>query len=301
MSKSYPKQPLTFAQQAQQLIDRGMIVEDRALLEQTLSQINYYRMSAYWYSFRQRDAQNKVIDLFKTGASFKDVITLYEFDRNLRLQVIDAIERIEITLRTRTAYVVSHKYGAFGHTDANNFHPRFKHGGWLEVLEEESTRSKEAFVLHYQQNYTGFPILPIWMATEVMSLGSLSRLYQGLNPDDKRAVAAPFNIHHKRLEDWLHILTYVRNVCAHHSRLWNRELAIRPDATRDKLWQPPVTPRTDRIFYILLVMRQLLKVAGNGCDWQQNCTKLITPIATKVEWQIAMGLPNNWQKHPLWV
>jgi abortive infection bacteriophage resistance protein len=139
------------------------------------------------------------------------------------------------------------------------------------------------------------------MLTEVMSLGSLSRLVRGLKSDDKRAVAVRFQLHPKRLENWMHVLTYVRNVCAHHSRLWNRELAIRPDLKGDRAWLPPVTPRNDRVFYVLLMLRHLLRCCGNGDDWAKASEALLLPVTSNPRWRNAMGFPEDWTNHPRWV
>ncbi len=144
------------------------------------------------------------------------------------------------------------------------------------------------------------------MLTEVMSFGALSFFYKGLINDhkigveDKKAVATYFNLHHKRLGDWLHTLTYVRNVCAHHSRLWNRELAIRPDKVKEVEWRPPMTPRNDRIFYILLMLRYLLRQSGNGDAWATEITILLEPVAKTDAYRRSMGMPENWKEHPLW-
>ncbi len=300
MSENYQKPALTFSDQLECLKNRGLTINDHnhALLQ--LSTISYYRLSAYWYPFRIRDQHGNVTNNFIEDASFEDVISLYEFDRHLRLVIIDAIERVEVYLRTLITYHLGHSYGAFGHTDPHNFHPQFKHTEWLSKLEDEVKRSNDAFINHYKNKYSGFPTLPIWMITEVMSLGSLSFCYTGLKNSDKKVISGELGLHHKRLADWLHKLTYIRNVCAHHSRLWNRELAIRPENSKDPKWNSPVTPRNDRIFYILLMLRYLLKTTNNGENWCKQCNELIEPIAAQDKWRLAMGMPDNWKEHPIW-
>ena len=176
-----------------------------------------------------------------------------------------------------------------------------RHAKWLCDVEEEAERSKEEFIRHYRETYDGFPRLPIWMATEVMSLGNVSFLYGGLKHDDKKPIAEWFDLHHKKLAHWLHVLTYIRNVCAHHGRLWNRELAIRPSCPKNPHWKPPATPRTDRIFIILLMLRHLLAAIPTGDEWQQRCSNLLGTMADDPRWRQGMGLPDNWQEHPLWV
>jgi len=300
MLTPYTKPPLTFADQLQLLEARGLIVPDRALALRQLSSISYYRLSAYWYPFKERDAQGKVTGAFEAGTNFEQVVRLYEFDRHLRLLVMDAIERVEVHIRTLVTYHLGHQYGPFGHTDPANFHPGFDHARWLTKLEGEALQSKDAFVEHFKIKYTGFPTLPIWMSTEVMSLGSLSFCYKGLKNPDKQHIARQLGVHHKRLKDWLHTLTYVRNICAHHSRLWNRNLAIKPERVRDPQWNPPITPRHDRLFYVLLVLRVLLRSNHNGGHWAASCNDLLDTFAGEERYRIAMGMPSDWKVHPLW-
>lgn len=306
MAIEYVKPPLTFQQQLDSLNRRGLFIDDDASALEQLSSISYYRLSAYWYPFRLRNSSGQVEYNFNLGSRFSDVVALYEFDRRLRLLVMDALERVEVAVRTRMTYHFGHTYGAFGHTDPINFHPSFNHFSWLSKLELEVERSSDEFIRHYQNKYTGFPSIPVWMLTEVMSFGSLSFFYKGLRNDtkngveDKKAVSIYFSLHHKRLGDWLHTLTYIRNICAHHSRLWNRELAIRPDRAKEPEWKPPLAPRQDRIFYVLLMLRYLLRPLSCSDEWASEVTGLLEPIASHENHRIAMGMPGDWKNHPVW-
>lgn len=220
MTEKYEKQPLTYDEQLDLLIERGLQVENRSKCVKTLSLVNYYRLSAYWYPFRIKDkTNNEISSSFHPDTTFEKIEELYNFDRKLRLVLLDAIERIEITFRTIITYHLAHSYGAFAHIKAKNFHESFEFDEWTDRLKSEIERSTEEFIKHYEKKYKGFPKIPIWMATEVMSMGTLSKLYFGLKNDDKKIVASQLNIHHKQLADWLHVLTYVRNVCSHHGRL----------------------------------------------------------------------------------
>lgn len=295
----YEKPALTFEQQLEQLKKRGLIIRNFDLAISQLSTVSYYRLSAYWYPYLRRDLQGNVLNQFEVNVTFDDVINLYEFDRRLRLIIMDAIERVEVHIRTILTYHLGCKYGAFAHIEVNNFHPKFHHKEWIENLEKEAKRSQEAFIVHYREKYSDFPTLPIWMLTEIISFGSLSKFYTGLLSEDKKLISEKFNIHYKCLQDWLHTLTYIRNICAHHSRLWNRELAIRPHQSNLAVWRPPVTPRNDRIFYILLILRFLLKETSNKNDFTQQCMVLLDNAILKNKWQIAMGIPSHWKEHPL--
>lgn len=306
MLKPYRKTPLTFNQQLALLKQRGMAFNDDSMAISYLSSINYYRLSSYWFPFRVQDNLGQRSHQFIDGTHFDEVLRLYEFDRQLRALVLDGLERIEVAIRTQMTYHMAHTYGPFGHTNAKNFHPKFNHSVWLSKLEDETNRSSDEFLTHYREKYIGFPSIPVWMLTEVMSFGALSHFYAGLHNDqkigkqDKAAVSSIFSLHHKRLGDWLHKLTYVRNVCAHHSRLWNRELAIRPDKVKESLWLPPITPRNDRFFYILLMMRYLLRNVKGGDDWVMQMNQLLEPVCEISFYRISMGIPVDWKQHPLW-
>jgi abortive infection bacteriophage resistance protein len=304
----YQKPALTFEQQLHTLEQRGLKVHEPDLALKRLSNVSYFRLSAYAYPFRLRDPATHLVGSdFEQGASFEKVLELYDFDTRLRELVLCAIERIEVAVRTQLTYHLALKYGAFGYAEAANFHPKFIHQQWLESLYVEVERSKDKFIDHYKTKYDGFPKIPIWMLTEVMSMGSLSMAYSGLRNDqklsieDKKVIADHFHVPHKRLADWLHTLTYVRNVCAHHSRLWNRELAIRPDSAKTVEWQAPLTPRSDRIFYVLLIIRHMLQPIGGAKQWTEQITHLLEPIASSARWRAAMGMPEEWRNHPLWV
>ena len=241
----------------------------------------------------------------KQALRFEDQLALLQ-QRGLDF---DDLDRALSQIRTISYYRLSgywHPFrekdtdGAFGHTDPLNFHPKFDHAKWLKKLDVEAARSKEAFIVHYKNKYEGFPTLPIWMTTEVMSLGSLSFCFKGLSHADKRAISNQLNVHHRRLANWLHQLTYVRNVCAHHSRLWNRALSIRTERSKDDVWNPPITPSNDRIFYILLTLRHLLVTTEYGDNWCRECNALLAPIASNDFFRTAMGMPKNWREHPIW-
>ena len=296
----YAKPALSHSQQVAQLVARGMEVSEPLAAEAFLSGTSYYRLSAYWDPFRAKDATGTLLDAFEAGTSFDQVVQLYEFDRELRLLVLDALERVEVAVRTAMTYQLGMAHGAFGHEVATNFHPQFSHSDWVVKLRHETGRSTDAFVDHFRDRYADYPAMPIWMCTEVVSMGALSLLYKGMKNDDKLAVAATFGLHHKRLQDWLHVLSYVRNVCAHHSRLWNRALAIKPKAMPEAEWNAPLLPSNGRMFCVLLMLAVILNRSGGSLAWRGQCTGLLRRLTVSPRWRAAMGLPSHWEEHPLW-
>jgi len=231
MAVDYTKPPLTHEQQVELLKTRGLVIANPAVAVKFFQQVNYYRFSAYCIPFQSAR------DVFFPGITFEKVVELYRLDEILRNDYLELLSPIEVFLRPRIVYELSHGWGPFSHYDSSIFRKDFDHAGWIASLDEEVNRGKEDFLDHYKTKYNGFPRLPIWMACEIMSLGSLSHLYHGLLPGPQRQICEGLEIHQFVLQSWLHNMTYLRNICAHHSRFWNRELSIRPYIpNKDKRW-----------------------------------------------------------------
>jgi Abortive infection bacteriophage resistance protein len=174
----YNKTPLTFDQQIDLLISRGLVVKDRKSLLIHLNNVSYYRLSAYWYSFRQDN------DMLKPGTTFEVIWRRYTLDRQMRLLVMDAIERVEIAVRTQLTNMFTLKYGPFGHLNPANL-PRIDHDRWNDLIRkirDEAVHSQERFVEHYNQKYAEEIDLPLWMAVELMTFGMLFTFFGARSP-----------------------------------------------------------------------------------------------------------------------
>ena len=249
--KPYDKPPLAFENQLKLMKTRGLMVHDEPAAEAFLARVSYYRLSAYALPFEdQRHA-------FREGTSFEDLRALYELDGALQNALMAALGDWEIAFRTRFTYVLSHAYGPFCHQDPKLYRAHFDLAAWLKRVDEEVGRSTETFVTHYRATYTGFPRLPLWMTTELMSFGALSTAYAHLVPEVQKKIAKDAGVHELVLKSWLHSAVYLRNLCAHHARLWNRELAIRPEIPRkDPRWKALGLDNA-RIFAELAVLAHL--------------------------------------------
>jgi len=300
----YTKPALSFEQQAQRLLDRGLIAPDKDLLIKRLSMVNYYRLSAYWYPFKQVDASIGE-ERFAPNTSFEIIWRRYTFDRKLRLLVMEAVEQVEVTiLRTRMVEQFTLLHGPFGHCDIKNFNPRFlpeAYSRWMSELDEAVKRSSEEFVGRFQRKYTGEPHLPLWMAVEVMTFGQLFTLLRNLHRSEQQRLAKVFDLYPPVLVSWLHTLNFIRNTCAHHARLWNRELSIRPflpDARHHPEWHIPETFDNRRVFAVLTLLQYLLVSIDSQNDWK---TKLEALLAEYPELPLNwMGFPKKWHACPLW-
>lgn len=300
---NYTKLPLSFEDQADRLIERGLIA-DRDVLIKRLSSVSYYRLSGYLYPFRKPGSDDYLPD-----TCLQVVWARYCFDRRLRVLFLDAIERVEVAIRTQLTYHFSHAHGAFGHCDEHNF-PNLKiadYIDWRESLLIETNRSKEAFKKHFFKKYgETHRNLPVWMASELMSMGSLLTLLKGVDGGIGTKVSAHFEMADELLLSWLRSLYAARNICAHHSRLWNRVLGYAPSLpSKNKYpnWHQADADgtkilRNDRIGILLMICHAFLSQISPTSRWRERVEQLFTEypeIPVK-----DMGLPEDWKSHPLW-
>jgi abortive infection bacteriophage resistance protein len=293
----YTKPSLTFQQQLQQLIDRGMTVEDPNKALHILESVSYYRISGYWYPFLA-DKQKHV---FKYGAQFETAFKLYCFDRELRSLIISELEKIEVAIRAKMIYVLSQKFGGFWFQDLTLFKNPQKFQTQLSVkLKEEYDRSDEEFIRAFRLKYSD-PLPPSWMIMEIISFGTLSKLFSQLKPSrEKRDIANYFGLADVVFENWLHSIVYLRNICAHHSRLWNRTLSIKPQILQSprKLWLKNVNVRSDRTYYVLCMIKYLLQTVNPKSRFAFKLKSLFLKYPNVDTY--AMGFTNNWEQESLW-
>jgi len=311
----YRKPYLSLSDQLSLLKQRGLQVADDARAIDCLHRNGYYRLSAYWYPFREI-VNGQRSDAFLPHSRFDDVIALYVFDKNFKLLLLDAIERVEIAVRVEIALLLGAR-DSFALTNPNLFHPNFvsrptRNGQtpyriWTDKFETAVARSRDEFVLHYESKYGGRLPLPIWIAVELWDFGLLSRLFSGLSVKDRQAVATRFGVPDWQLmESWLRCLNYVRNVIAHHGRLWNLNLSENP-----KMPKPGAMPDFDalrvlpnsgtRIFGICTILCHFSRVINPGSSWPFQLIKLaenfpVMPYAALRD----MGFPTDWRTHSLW-
>lgn len=219
--KSYNKPHKTWQEQLQLLKSKNLTILNEDFALEKLRNLNYYRLSAYFLPFYD-DNKN-----FIKNTNFTDIIYLYDFDMELKALVSNALQTIELYFRTQIAYYHTLSFGATGYLCELNFtqnHKNIKtHTSLIDTIFKEVNRSNESFIKHFLDNYNE---IPLWAIVEVMSFGTLSNFYALLQTNEQKQIADIFNINKSILVNWLHIATLVRNICAHHSRLWNKTLAV---------------------------------------------------------------------------
>lgn len=295
--KKYNKPPLTHSQQSELLLNRNLVADKERLLN-TLKDISYYRLSGYLYPYRQLD------DSYVPGTTFEKVYRHYRFDRQLRIIIMDAIERFEVSVRSRLTYNFVHKHGPFGYLERKYF-PMLEsevYGKWLYDLESECNRSKEKFIEHFRENYGDYHSMPpLWMTVETMSFGKLLTFFNGVEDDIRKKVAAEYGISDYLLKSWLLTLNYIRNICAHHGRLWDRELRIKPFIPpRNKFpyWYKPFKIQNNKIYCVMVILRFLLRISAPQSEWHFRVIELFEKF-NDVPLRI-MGFPDNWKETKLW-
>jgi abortive infection bacteriophage resistance protein len=232
----YTKPPLSVDDQITTLEKRGLIIEDKDKARHYLSQISFYRLRGYTYPFQDNDDPEHP---FTKEVTLGQIMSLYNFDRKLRLLVFNALGKIEVAIRTKLIYHWSMQYGGSWWEKPELFRSYNKFQKDKEKLANELDQSSETFIDHYYNKYTEPYDPPAWITLETASFGLLSKIFENLKKsEEKKNVAKEFGLPTPELlESWLHSFVHLRNFCAHHARIWNRRLTVGPQLPTNPLYQ----------------------------------------------------------------
>lgn len=296
----YTKEHKTFDQQLEKLLEKNLIIKNKKYALSKLEHINYYRLSGYFLPYQyKKDSLNA--NQFLPNTTFEDIIKLYYFDTELRKIIFEAIEVIEIYLRTQIAYYHSQKYGAFGYLDIANLRTNYQKefDELHQDIIKEKERSKEVFIKHFQEKYNSYD-LPIWSVVEIISFGSLSKLFMLLKENEQNNIISKMgNINKVVFFKWFKALSSVRNACAHHSRLWNKTLGISFEVPRNNHIFTPLTNSTKKIFFALSIIKYILSCIGEDeIDFKYKIIQLFNKYPN-IDKQ-AMGFIDNWENIEIW-
>lgn len=325
----YTKPWLSLEQQLDRLADRGVELGDREHATALLRAVGYYRLTGYLYPFRRSEPYEgeagrprvRVLADYRPGTALEHVESIIDFDRQLRMLVMDGLERVEVAVRMQIGYVVGRR-AAFAHLDPATFTEAFvatsvdedtgepvasQHEQWLTRVQARRDGSDESFVAHFREKYDDR--MPIWALTEVMEMGQLSRLYQGLNQQDAEEIAQAFGVPTKRImASWLASLNYVRNVAAHHARLFNRKLQYAPKRPKvgqapplDHLYGESTAKGVFGTYNALAVIAYLLRSVEARPTWCWRLAEHLQCFPTSQALGLeAMGVPAGWTDLDLW-
>jgi len=327
----YNKPFTTVTEQIATLKARGLVIADEERAKRYLERIRYFRLSGYSYTLRQTRTEtvcaggkefSKTVrdDAFVDGAMFSHVIDLYVFDKKLRLLFLDALERIEVAIRAGIAIRLG-KRDPWAYLDRNQFHKSWitsrldKNGNFVEAGYDKWQRkvlqtlngSKEEFTAHFNQKYSNK--LPIWEVIEVWDFGMLSHVYAGLKDTDKYEIAKKYgNEQHSDMKSWIRMMNNVRNICAHHGRLWNRNIVDSP-ALPDPLQIPTLAHlrsvqeniSKSRIYPCAAIIKYVLDHVSPTSTWGERFAAHVKSFPNIPDISITeMQFPDNWAEQDIW-
>lgn len=286
----YSKRALTFEEQVELLRSRGLKIENEERTIRHLSRISYYRLSAYMLPFKELKDE-KYLDKFIENATWESIYDLYVLDRKLRIVVFDAIERIEVAVRTQMVYTLSHKYGA--HWLDNNSvinEPRVYNEIQTFIEGIERKKENEVFIEHYYSKYDNPEHPPCWMLVELLYFRHLSVIFKSLARKDRNNISMYFKLPEDIFKSWLHTLNLIRNTCAHHARLWNKNLAITPkifiNKNKDLEWidksiidDNAIDPQ--KVYYTLRIIDYLLQATNPSSKFRERVSAIFNEYRSK--------------------
>lgn len=299
MSMNYTKKALPLAAQIDTLQQRGLIINNVADAEKTLGYIGYFRLAQYWRVFEE----DKVCHIFKPNSTIDKVVSLYNFDNELKMLVFSALQTIEVAMRAKVIYHFSMKHGPFWFMDETLADKRMSFDENLTTLRAEVKRSNEDFIKRHFEKYDTPDMPPAWKTLEVASFGTLSKLFRNFNdPEVKKRIADDFGIPgYKFLRSWMKCLTVVRNCCAHHARLWNQRLPFAPKLPTKRMpsaWIVQQPTLTKSLYpHLCCLLYWLNNVAPNN-SFVSDLKTLFSKYPNVAP--SAMGFPQGWKTEPLW-
>ncbi|PKD21817.1 hypothetical protein APR41_02220 [Salegentibacter salinarum] len=294
----YSKPPRTIKEHLELLEDRGLSIENPERAIKYLTNIGYFRITGYMYHLQESDGSHR----FKEPTTFNDIIQHYHFDKKLRSLILEYLERIEVSLRARLTDYMSLNHGFFWYTEKDLFEDYAIFTKINEEIVDSFRDPQERFLKAFKANYDN-EIPPSNMAMEILSLGRLSRLYKGLkNDEEKLQIAKDFGLPSTILSSWFIFLNNVRNICAHHGRLWNRGLtADRPTIPSRKKHQfkGEVPENFNRSIYgVISLIDRLLHNTNSTNRFTAKIEELVEDFPVVNTY--FMGFPDNWKEAAPW-
>ncbi len=299
MSRStYTKPRLSIDEQIQLLERQGLQIENSEKLRHLLTVVGYYRFSGYLHPFKLPH-QDNTIRSFKVGTSFEFIWGLYQFDRELRLLVADAIEKIEVAFRSSISEVTSEAFNLFWYMDKKFYHNQSQYINLTKKIDTLLRKPEEVFVQHYLKKYHYPSYPPIWMIIETLSFGTCSKLFTNIQSISVRnRISDVFNQHTTIIESWIRVLVWIRNIGAHHARLWNRWLVESPIISKKDPARVHILNNNRKFIAIAYIIFNLLKEIEPESTWKQKLFNLFEKYEDYPG--VAMGFDKNWRNDLFW-
>lgn len=311
----YDKPPLTHDLLVDRLAERGLEIPEPERASRYLRHIGYYRLSPYSIPFQQGSPDH----LFRKGTTFDGVLDLYVFDRALRLLIMDALERVEVAVRAALTDHMSTTYDdPHWYSDATHFRDQARHARLLKIVRDicdarlhgspdagEDELVHRSALEHYLTTYGTPELPPSWLMVESLSIGQLTSLYRNLRRRaDRTAVAGSIGVTAPVLESWMQTYVRVRNICAHHGRLWNVGLGVYPAIPNSPkiswLEQTDALPESSRkrLYPVLVSLQSVLDVVSPRSSWARRLQELLSDRSSMN--LAGIGIPAAWTDDAFW-
>ncbi len=317
--QTYNKLPKTQAQLIAKLKQQGLIILDSTAAEDFLKKVSYYRFRGYLYPYFDI-SQNSSPRPFKPNSTFENIKEIYCFDEDLRKLLFGVMPEIEVALRTALDTTISPIVGN-GFWYLNNH--VIKNNALLDKVRTklltEFTRSKEKFATHYLSNYTNnispaYPTMPpFWVICELATIGQLKVIFDNIESTHSSIhfpliqMSKAFGAKNfKELVNWVHAVRDLRNLCAHHSRLWNRNL-FAPSGIQKKVSHTSIPlPNTNRqapnsIYLTILMLHIICKHQNIKDGLKEGLITLLQKYPQASVHKGSMGMPPDWQDDKIWL
>lgn len=294
----YAKQPLGYSEIMAMLKRRGLVIGNEQKALETFRNISYFRLAGY---FRPMES-DKASHTFKPRSSFENAVSLYEFDKSLRVMLFCMVQSVEIALRSKMIHHFSLRHGAFWHIDESLYDNAAIFQQCLSQMRKELSRSKEDFIVEHLARYDNPDIPPVWKTLEVVSFGTLSKLFCNFKDKTaKKLIAREFNLpQHLVLESWAKSAVLLRNCIAHHVRVWNRTFPMMPqvNCALRGAWVGDVPSGRKKLYPYLCCLQYLQGNINPGNTFKADLKGLLSKYPNVDT--AAMGFPEGWEREPLW-
>jgi abortive infection bacteriophage resistance protein len=290
---------LSISDQISLLQKRGVFIEDISFAHQVLEYVSFYRFKAYLVPFQKNDGTKNYIP----STSFFKAWQYYYFDAQLRLLMMEAIEQVEVAVKTKMVNYLSSKYGPLGYLNCSIFATPLNYEKYNKLLlnvYETISKSSDGTVKNLGKTHKTFDSFPIWIIFEFMTFGNMVTFFRLLTKHDKEVLAKYFGSNSVIFESYLANLNYIRNICAHNARLWNREIVVNPlIPKKDPKWHEKSFPVNERrVYSSLCILKLLLDIIALKSNWKNNFYLLLQEFP--MIHRKSMGIPNGFENSSIW-
>lgn len=291
----YAKLPSNVDEQILILKSRGMTVNDLTHAKKFLAENYFHRFLSYSVHFFE-STLNNTSKLYRQNTDFKDVVKVYEFDSKLRLLILEAIEVIEISIKTQFIHL-SWRYGAHFYLNHKLFRDHKLLNDSIERIQYQMRVSSDLLINEYFAKYHDPEMPPVWVAMDLISIGQLGKWLQNLkSEEDKKEVARRYKLHYSVLQAVVNNLTHIRNYAAHHARIWNHhyDFAECVIAGHKSMVENVLCSVDNKIYGLLILIIYILHQIGDARNFVRDLVNYITIYNIDIN---AMGFPDTWRQN----